>query len=183
MDNAQPTTSATGTVDRIWPSWGSLALSGSLGLISLVMLGVTLLSEQWLPALIPLAILAWSVLTFGWVDLELGRLTQVQLLRRSPVAGNQVASLDVEYVRTKSTKWWFPVVTLHDGSEVELRTLRTTAKKKAQDQAAVISHTLGRRTESEPNEDLAAPPPGLVAPQEEFTPLRGLDHIYKPEST
>jgi hypothetical protein len=181
MDSSPLTKPVMPTTDRLWPSRRSLALSVSLSVASLILLVATLLSREWFVVLIALAVLAWAIFTFGWVDLELGRLTQTTAFGRTVVFGNEVASFDIGSSKSKSTKWWFPIVILHDGSSVELRTLKTVSRNKAQSQTVVISHTLGRRIESDAEEDIAPAPPGLVAPQESFTPLSGLDHIYHPD--
>jgi len=181
MDNTPFATPGVATLNRLWPSWGSLALSGTLGVASLVLFVLSVTSGQWLPSIAAIAILLWAVATLGWVDLELGSLRHVTAFRHTEVHARQIAYLDVGSIRSKSTKWWFPVAGLHDQSEVELRALRTVSKKKAQRQAVVIGHVIGHHGAADPDGDFVAPPPGrVVASQETFTPLRGLDHIYKP---
>ncbi len=160
----------------------SFLLLQSAMLLAGLAVGLTAgLDGEILPAAIGGFMFCFAVFSFGWVDIEPGVVSQEKIGRKTVTAEHEVASIELDFDKSRHTKWWYPVLVRIDGQRVELKTLRSVSKTKTEQKARIIQAALN-------NEDIFVTPqerasgaagPGAPQPEHEmFTPLPGLEHHY-----
>ncbi len=113
------------------------------------------------------------VKVLAFVELTPGRLTYVRIDRRSEFLVENIADLGIGFVRSKGLKWWFPVLRLATGEEIELRAVRSLSKRAIQKKCTTMAEALKYVDPA-----LAAIATISVGPAEGFTPLPGLEEHW-----
>ncbi len=169
---------------RFWSPTSFLLLQGALFVFGLILGLLALLDGEFLPALIGLVMAGWAAFSFGWVDIEPGVVSQEKIGRKTTTRGEDVLRIELDYTRSKSTKWWYPVLITTTSDEVHLTTLRSVSKKKTAKQARIIEAALRGEDIFVSPAQIAAnggvvPPPGPQIDPDVFTPLPGLERHYE----
>lgn len=163
---------------RFWPSASGMMLIVALSIAGVIGLPASLVAGEWIAALLFGAILLYPLFSFGWIDIEPGRVRQGKLTGGRTVEAHEIHSMKLDYVKSKSTKWWFPVLVLHDEDEVRLTTLKSVSKKKTEEKARMIQIAMNGVSMSGSGDLAPANPPPPAPSHEVFTPLPGLEEHY-----
>ncbi len=119
----------------------------------------------------------FMVLSFAkvlaFIELTPGRLVYVRIDRRSEFLVENIADLGMGFVRSKGVKWWFPVLRLATGEEVELRAVRSISRKAIKKKCTTMAEALKYVDPA-----LAAIATIQVGPAEGFSPLPGLEEHW-----
>lgn len=103
---------------------------------------------EWIVALTGMAMVAFAVLSFGWVDLTSDSLRQVRLGRNRTVSAADITSIKLGNNRSWSFRLWFPVIELRDGQHLKLTTLRSLSASRTSRRAIRIQSRLNGRAQA-----------------------------------
>ena len=125
-------TAAPAPVQKIWPSRSNLVKC-----IVLVVFGLGLgissaLAAEWIPAGIASVLVVYGACSIGWVEIEGDRLTHRRLVRGGTARAIEIREIGLGVQRVKTTKWWFPVIDTHSGDSIDLGSLKSVSRKRAQ---------------------------------------------------
>ncbi len=125
-------TAAPAPVQKIWPSRSNLVKC-----IVLVVFGLGLgissaLAAEWILAGIASVLVVYGACSIGWVEIEGDRLTHRRLVRGGTARAIEIREIGLGVQRVKTTKWWFPVIDTHSGDSIDLGSLKSVSRKRAQ---------------------------------------------------
>lgn len=147
----------------------------------LALAGLSAADGEYLPAAIGVFLVGFALFSFGWTDIEPGIVSQEKIGRKTVTHSKDVAGLELDFDKSRHTKWWYPTLVLHNGEDVQLKTLRSVSKTKTEQKARIIQAALnGADIFVSPEERAAGTSAGPTdAPDPDvFTPLPGLEHHY-----
>jgi|GEM_PF-6082739 len=119
-------------VQKIWPSRSNVVKCVILVLVGLGLGISSALVADWVPAGISLVLFLYGSCSIGWVEIEGDRITHRRLVRGGSARLIEIREIGLGVQRVKTSKWWFPVIDTHDGRSIDLASLKSLSRKRAE---------------------------------------------------
>ena len=119
-------------LQKIWPSRSNLVKCIFLVVFGLGLGVSSALSAEWIPAGIASVLVVYGACSIGWVEIEGDRITHRRLVRGGTARVIEIREIGLGVQRVKATKWWFPVIDTHSGDSIDLGSLKSVSRKRAE---------------------------------------------------
>ncbi len=158
---------------RVYPGFYFTVTMTSMGLFGLVFIVPNLMDANMLLVALNVFMILSFAKVLGFVELTPGHLVYVRIYGRSEFVVEDIADLGMGFVRSRGMKWWFPVLRLATGEEIELRAIRSTSRRVVKKKCSTMAQAL-----KFVDPGLAAIAKIDIGPPEAFTPLPGLEEHW-----